>query len=476
MRPEIRLRRVIKKAALPPIMRGDKMSRRLTVFSLAIVVSLGIFFSGCGQKVEKATKATKAAKATKATKVAKGKVILTYGVWAQPAVIPLYEEIIRRFEKKYPGIKVRAQYGSGGPYIEKLKIELVGGSAPDLWMMDGQYVYNFAERGVLKNLTKWFHRDMKRKDYYCMDAVTDEQGRIWAVPYSFQSYALYYNKDLFDAAGLAYPTKEWTWEDMVRAAKKLTRPEVGGKRIGQFGLGGTAFLISAVLARGIRSVEEEGGKLVARYNTPALQEALREYVELRNKDKVIPSQEVLNTLGTSARLFAQGRLGMWLGLYYAVSVIKKDNPGLRYDVALPPRAMVGKMRTGYYVPNIFGITASASWERQQAAWKFIKFFSSYKIQKLFGRKGQGFPFLKRAAQALVKEHRGNPAHLKVFLESIKSTVPYIPSYSEGRTSAYAESQGKAESYLEQAIVGNVSVQAACRQAQRAAQTILDNAK
>ncbi len=450
------------------------MSRRLTVFSLAIVVSLGIFLSGCGQKVEKSAKATRA---TKAAKVAKGKVILTYGVWAQPAVIPLYEEIIRRFEKKYPGIKVRAQYGSGGPYIEKLKIELVGGSAPDLWMMDGQYVYNFAERGVLKNLTKWFHRDMKGKDYYCMDAVTDEQGRIWAVPYSFQSYALYYNKDLFDAAGLAYPTKEWTWEDMVRAAKKLTGPGGGGKRISQFGLGGHALQSVAILARGIRPVEEKGGKLVAQYTTPAFQEALREYVELLNKDKVIPSQEVLQTFtGTSARLFAQGKLGMWLGLYYAVSVIKQNNPGLRYDVALPPRAMAGKMRAGYYLPNVFGITASASWKRQQAAWKFIKFFSSYKIQKLFGRKGQGFPFLKRAAQALVKEHRGNPVHLKVFLESIKSTVPYMPSYSLGRTSAYAESQGKAESYLEQAIVGNVSVQAACRQAQRAAQTILDNAK
>lgn len=440
------------------------MSRRLSIFFLALVVSLGIFFSGCGQKAEKAEKAVK------------GKVILTYGVWAQPAVRPLYKEIIRRFEEKYPGIKVRAQYGAGGPYIEKLKIELVGGSAPDLWMMDGQYVYDFAERGVMKNLTKWFHRDLKREDYYCMDAVTDEQGKIWAVPYSFQSFALYYNKALFDAAGLAYPTKEWTWEDMIRAAKELTRPGAGGKRRGQFGLGGHSLQSVAILARGIRPVEEEGGKLVAQYNTPAFKEALREYIELRNKYKAIPTQEVLQTFtGTSARLFAQGRLGMWLGLYYAVSVIKQNNPGLRYDVVLPPRAMAGKMRAGYYLPNVFGITASAPLQRQQAAWKFIKFFSSYKIQKLFGRKAQGFPFLKRAARDLVKEHRGRPEHIKVFLESIQSTVSYMPSYSLGRTAAYAESQGKAESYLERAIVGSISVKAACRQAQRVAQTILDSA-
>ena len=434
------------------------MLRRLCVFFIA-AVSAGIFVCGCGPKTEKTDE---------------GKVTLNYGVWEEHDVVPLHKEIIRRFEEKYPNIKVRAQYAPGGSYGEKLKIQLAGGSAPDLWMTDGQLVYNFAERKVLKNLTEWFQRDMNIEDYYCIKAVTDDNGSIWAVPYSFQSFALFYNKDMFDEAGLSYPTEEWTWADMIKVAKELTKDEDRDGRIDRFGLDGHSLQYVAVLNRGIRCVEEEDGKLVARYDTPEFKEALGEYVQLRNIDKAVPSEAALTTFGrNTAQLFAQKRLAMCLTIYYGVSVMNQKGEGLNYDVTLPPRATAGAGRAGYYLPNCFGITASSSLPQQEAAWEFIKFFSSYEIQKLFGRKAEGFPFLKTAARDLVREHEGSPEHIGAFLASIEETVPYTPAYSLLGTSAYAESEVVANVYISAAVVGNMELEEACRRAQKAAQRILD---
>ena len=69
-----------------------------------------------------------------------------------------------------------------------------------------------------QDLTDWIARDLKADEYYGLDFNKDADGRYWGVPQGIQVGVLFYNKELFDKAGVAYPSDEWTWEDLKSSA------------------------------------------------------------------------------------------------------------------------------------------------------------------------------------------------------------------------------------------------------------------
>ena len=62
-------------------------------------------------------------------------------------------------------------------------------------------------------------------NYYAdiVDLYTQDDGTHYAIPKDYDTVALWYNKDMFDAAGVEYPTNDWTWEDLYEAGKALTK-------------------------------------------------------------------------------------------------------------------------------------------------------------------------------------------------------------------------------------------------------------
>ena len=114
---------------------------------------------------------------------------------------------------------------------------------------------------------------------------------LMCLPQNLSSLVVYYNKNLFDAAGLAYPSDDWTWDDFVSTAKALTKDTDGDGLTDQFGIG-----TEASIFRLAPMIWQNGGDIVddpvnpkrLTLDTPAAKEALQWFIDLQVKHKVMP--------------------------------------------------------------------------------------------------------------------------------------------------------------------------------------------
>ena len=134
---------------------------------------------------------------------------------------------IKDFIKANPDIKVKQIRVPGDDYNTKLNQMIVGGTAPDVMLTQEADYVRFAKNGVTMKLDdKLKDLGIDKSDF--QPAVTDIANQVdgyYGFPQGFATEIMYYNKDMFDAAGVAYPTDDWTWDDYTAAAEKLTKAD-----------------------------------------------------------------------------------------------------------------------------------------------------------------------------------------------------------------------------------------------------------
>src|SRR6266576_3893494 len=149
---------------------------------------------------------------------------------AAPDHLNTLKELIQIFEKKNPNIKISFQTAPYSDYFTKLQTQIAGGQAPDTFELDYGSFYGYATSGSLLNLSKvaktdpTFNPGIYYPKAYSAFAVGKTQ---FGLPESYSDVLLFYNKDLFRAAGVPFPTAKWTWKDELAAAKKLTNASKG---------------------------------------------------------------------------------------------------------------------------------------------------------------------------------------------------------------------------------------------------------
>ena len=127
--------------------------------------------------------------------------------------------IVTAFEAENPGIKVEVSSAPWGDYFTLLQADFVGGEPPDVFELNYENFVSYAANDTLLDLSPYLAADTP---YYprALEAF-QYKGIQGALPETFSTVLLFYNKDLFDQAGVAYPTAEWTWADAVTAAKAI---------------------------------------------------------------------------------------------------------------------------------------------------------------------------------------------------------------------------------------------------------------
>src|SRR5437867_1593027 len=154
------------------------------------------------------------------------------------------------YEKRNPNVKIQVSFEAWNDYFVKLPTVLASGSIPDAIHLHGSIAQDYGLRGAVKNLFDYMKRDNVDKNLYfepLIQQMADYKTgtKLWALPKDSAAYAFYYNKDLFDKAGVAYPKKDWSFADFRTAAKALTIDKAGkksgeagfdGKNIAQFGI------------------------------------------------------------------------------------------------------------------------------------------------------------------------------------------------------------------------------------------------
>lgn len=123
------------------------------------------------------------------------------------------------------GISVKVEVIEWDSYWTLLESGASGGTLPDVFWMHSDYAQIYMENDMLLDLTQYIADDGVDMSIYYPDIVdiyTRDDGNIYALPKDHDTIALLYNKALFDEAGVEYPTKDWTYEDMYEAAKTIT--------------------------------------------------------------------------------------------------------------------------------------------------------------------------------------------------------------------------------------------------------------
>lgn len=160
-------------------------------------------------------------------KVGKKRVELFYDFWADARQFVARKSLIKEFEKEYPPIKVKLRPTTGGATTTVYQTRIAAGIAGDVMDMAADWSRPFAEKGALVDLTPFIEKERGILNYYPSKAIAAFRlnGMQYALPMRMFSHVLYFNRDLFDKAGLSYPNQSWSWDNFLEAAKKLTKGE-----------------------------------------------------------------------------------------------------------------------------------------------------------------------------------------------------------------------------------------------------------
>ncbi len=146
-----------------------------------------------------------------------------YAFW-HGALEEFYNQCKADFEAAHPGVKIILEPTSWDEYWTKLENAATGGSIADVFHMNGVNIKKYADGGVLAPLDSLIANSGIDLNNYpaAMNEMYNFNGVQYGIPMDYDTIGLWYNKDLFDKAQISYPTPEWTWDDMVAAAKAIT--------------------------------------------------------------------------------------------------------------------------------------------------------------------------------------------------------------------------------------------------------------
>jgi ABC-type glycerol-3-phosphate transport system substrate-binding protein len=232
---------------------------------------------------------------------------------------------------------------------------------------------------------------------------------------------VFYNKKLFDEAKIPYPSDDWTFEDLLRISRELTKKDDTG-RVTQYGFYTWAWknFIYGFGGALVDNVESPTKTLLAE---PKSIEGMQFYANLINVYGVMPTPVALTNMGMGIdRLFAKGQLAMFgSGIW--------ETPGLRnydfdWDVAMFPRAKDG---THAFGTGGSGYAMLKTSKNKQAAWEVLKALTGVKGQEAFARGGLAQPSRKAVAEGefWAKDTQSKPANKKMLNEAVKHAV-YSP--------------------------------------------------
>ncbi len=301
------------------------------------------------------------------------------------AEIDVYQAASDEIDAAWDGVTL--QYEPGGSetasYQDVLITELTGGTAPDVFWIPGTDVARFAKLGLILNLNDLAAQSegFSKDDFYpqIMEHLSyslDGSDTLWGLPRDASAFAVYYNEDLFDEAGLDYPAEGWTWEDFRAAGEEITA--LGGDIKG-FGMsnwwGPYGYFINAAGSSFFN--EDYTGCGLANENTVT---GLDFMASLYNDGLAVPYGE------DPEPVFLAGNVGMFMnGRWATPGVVANATFGWNVaELPVGPGGPSNWLFWGAYVVN-------ANTEHPQEAWELVMKLTSPEIQGKIAGLGANIP-------------------------------------------------------------------------------------
>jgi multiple sugar transport system substrate-binding protein len=308
-----------------------------------------------------------------------------------------HQQIIQNFEDKNPDVLVQLEAVAGRDYYARLLTQIAAKAAPDIMQIGDDAVPSFVEKGAFIPLDDCIKQTGFNTSIYLPGLLSPGQinNKQYLLPKDYTPLGVYYNKKLFDEAGVPYPKDGWTWDDLLTTAQKLTRddnndgtPEVWGIQLPATWTTGFEYWVGAA---GGKLISEDGKNFIGYMDSPEVIKAVQFYADLYNNYKVAPQPVDLNQFGGGNTEFDNGQAAMRLFGRWPQSGYE-NNPNIDLGVAPPPQ---DQKRANVLFWGGFGIASTT--KNAEATCRFLTYYTGEPGAEVW--KDWALPAVKSVAEA-----------------------------------------------------------------------------
>lgn len=396
---------------------------------IAATLVILLILTGCGQ----------------GAKTDGGKTKITYMNYSSSGA---YEEtlakMIEAFEEENEDIEVEVLTYGFDDYFEQLQTRVAGNQAPDVFELNIENFNAYVSKDLVGEFSNVLPKNVNKKALEAFTVGTKQFG----LPTKFSNVVMFYNKDLFDQAGVDYPSMDWTWEDEIEAGKKIRA--LGEQYYGTFR--------PTTTNEYYKILEQAGGTLMNddltkfNLNTDAAKKALKEMVSLVNDTNISPSKAQLGGI-SEADLFLSGRLGtLMTGIWFFKDF--ETNADFSWDITVEPG--MDKKATHFFSD---AIVYSSETENVEASMKLAEFISASPVAaKIRLDSGWDLPIVE--TDELKEEFLSYPVPEN--RQAVYDSLDYLvtpPSIER-----FSEFQDDFQLYIDKVLAGEMTVEEALEDA------------
>ena len=340
---------------------------------------------------------------------------LSFAIFS-PDQQPAIQQVVDAFEDENPNISVTLQVIPWVDYWNTLQTSSAGGTGPDVAWMLGAKLGPYVDGGALRPLDDAIAEAELDVSAYPQPLVElyQRDGVTYALPKDFDTIGLWYNKALFDAAGVDYPTADWTWDDVIENAQALTDVE---NDVYGFGapLDAQGGYYNTIYQAGGYVISSDG--TTSGYDDPASIEGIRFWTDMINKYHVSPDLQSFSDTEAVAQ-FMSGRIAMlYTGSFYATRFANDEYASANFDVTELP---AGEQDAS--IINGLGNVAFAGSEHPEEAARLAVFLSGDEASRIQSETGAVLGSYEGTQDAWVEAFP--QFNLQVFLDQVPDAVVF----------------------------------------------------
>ena len=322
-----------------------------------------------------------------------GKTHLTFQIW-DVAQRDGMQAMCDAYTAQHPEVEIEVQVTSWGEYCTKLEAAGESNTMPDIFWMHTDQILYYADFGILADVTDLYAGEDPNfwTEHYSDISIgnaSGSDGRMYGVPKDRDNVVLVYNKEMFDAAGVAYPTADWTWDDMADASRKIydATGKYGYMAYNDEQLGYWNF------------VYQNGGYILdpetnihAGYTQPATAEAIKYYVNIQKNDWC-PDQTFFAETSPGTAFFSEMGAMFLEGSWNLLSELKNyPNMVGKWDIAPLPKCPSPAAGDGTgTISNGLCYATAAQGKHLEIVKDVLRFFGSEEGQRIQGESGAAIP-------------------------------------------------------------------------------------
>lgn len=343
------------------------MKKRIKLAMLGMTAVL-FGLTACGNKQEAASK--------------EGKTTIRFASWDTADDVDAQQKMVDKFNEEHPDIQVVLEaYGSD--FDTKISASMGSGDAPDV-----MYMWNYpAYHDGLEPLDSYIEKegeDYKKNFYSTLWNYNSYDGQIYGLPVGFTTHCVYYNKDLFEKAGVEEPKDGWTWEDLEEKAKKIN--EATGVKGFSFSMKPDPYDYEMYLWSNGTAYCDKDGKMEGYVDSDKALETYKMFQDMEKDGYAVATEK------SGGDEFQAGQTGMFV--YGAWAVKKYTEEGVNFGLAKLPSFGSEKSAS---ILSSSGVAIAKSSKNKEAAWEFVKFWTSEESNKT--RIGTEFPVLMSVVES-----------------------------------------------------------------------------